>query len=238
MTSKKPSEQPLAQKPSNSVAKFLEQADQHPIAMASDRLAHVLFGMDATASREPTWDHASHIQHEMFNAVAAHQSLAVQLCFYRGFRELKASRFCQSAEELSRFMSQVRCQGGHTQILRLLNHAAKIHRQKELRAIIFVGDAIEEKVDDLCAKAGELGLKNLPLFIFQEGQDPAVTRTFKTMAKLSGGAFAPFNLNSSSQLKRLLAGVAAYATGGRSALDALARQQSELKVLLQQLPPA
>ncbi|MGB1191102.1 MAG: VWA domain-containing protein, partial [Pseudomonadales bacterium] len=76
------------------------------------------------------------------------------------------------------------------------------------------------------------------LFIFQEGQDPAVTRTFKTMAKLSGGAFAPFNLNSSSQLKRLLAGVAAYATGGRSALDALARQQSELKVLLQQLPPA
>ena len=237
MTSKKPSPGSLTQKPSNSVAKFLEQADRHPIAVASDELTHIMFGMDATASREPTWDHASHIQHEMFNAVATHRSLAVQMCFYRGFRELKTSQFCQSADELSRLMSQVRCQGGHTQILRLLNHAAKTHRQTGLRAVIFVGDAIEEKVDDLCAKAGELGLKNLPLFLFQEGQDPGVTRTFKAMAKLSGGAFAPFDLNSSGQLKRLLAGVAAYATGGRSALNALAQKQTELKALLQQLPP-
>ncbi|MBT3460812.1 MAG: hypothetical protein HOM69_03395 [Gammaproteobacteria bacterium] len=133
-------------------------------------------------------------------------------------------------------MGQVRCRGGHTQINRLLKHALKISRVDTLKAVLFVGDAIEESVDDLCDQAGLLGLKKIPLFIFHEGHDVGVERTFRAMTKLSGGAYAPFDLASPDQLKRLLAGAAAYATGGHAALGSLAYQQPGLKQLTSQLP--
>ena len=38
----------------------------------------LLFAMDATASREPTWDSASHVQQEMFLATGKVGSLAVR----------------------------------------------------------------------------------------------------------------------------------------------------------------
>ncbi|MDG1115343.1 MAG: hypothetical protein P8N63_16365 [Pseudomonadales bacterium] len=117
-----------------------------------------------------------------------------------------------------------------------MKHALKISRVDTLKAVLFVGDAIEESVDDLCDQAGLLGLKKIPLFIFHEGHDAAVERTFRAMTKLSGGAYAPFDLASPDQLKRLLAGAAAYATGGHAALGSLAYRQPGLKQLTSQLP--
>ena len=234
--SKKPSTENGPSQPSQAVATFIARA-KSPTNLPGNLIeSRIIFGLDATASREATWDQASQIQHEMFAAVQTDQRLAVQLCFYRGFRELKASGFCHSATELQGLMSQVRCAGGHTQIGRLLKHTLKVAQKDTLKAVLFVGDAIEESVDDLCGQAGLLGLKKIPLFIFHEGGDAAVERTFRVMAKLSGGAYAPFDLASPDQLKRLLAGVAAYATGGRAALGTLAHQQPELKQLTAQLP--
>jgi len=234
--SKNPTSQNEPAQPSQAVATFIAQAKSPAKLPGTPIESRIIFGMDATASREPTWDQASQIQHEMFAAVQSNQRLAVQLCFYSGFRELKASRFCHSATELQNLMSKVRCKGGHTQIGRLLKHALKVSRTDTLKAILFVGDAIEESVDDLCNQAGLLGLKQIPLFIFHEGRDVAVERTFRAMTKLSGGAYAPFDLASPNQLKRLLAGAAAYATGGSAALGSLAHQQPGLKQLTQQLP--
>jgi hypothetical protein len=234
--SNNPTNQNEPTRPSQAVASFIAEAKSPTKLPGKPIESRIIFGLDATASREPTWDQASQIQHEMFAAVQSDQRLAVQLCFYRGFRELKASRFCHSATELQGLMGQVRCRGGHTQINRLLKHALKISRVDTLKAVLFVGDAIEESVDDLCDQAGLLGLKKIPLFIFHEGHDVGVERTFRAMTKLSGGAYAPFDLASPDQLKRLLAGAAAYATGGHAALGSLAYQQPGLKQLTSQLP--
>ena len=41
----------------------------------------LIFALDATASREPTWDRACRIQGEMFEATAALGGLDIQLVF-------------------------------------------------------------------------------------------------------------------------------------------------------------
>ncbi|MFT7469423.1 MAG: hypothetical protein ACI8PP_002680, partial [Candidatus Pseudothioglobus sp.] len=71
----------------------------------------------------------------------------------------------------------------------------------------------------------QLGLTNVPLFIFQEGDNPKVTRIFKHMARVSGGACVPFDHHSASQLRDLLGAVAVYAAGGRKALEQYSQQK-------------
>ena len=131
-------------------------------------------------------------------------------------------------------MSQVRCEGGHTQIARTLKHAQAEHAKSAIKAVVFIGDANEENADTLCNMAGQCGLLKLPLFMFQEGHNPAVKQTFSDMARLSGGAFAFFDQHSADTLAALLGAVASYAAGGRKALQ---MQGSDVaKALLQQLP--
>ncbi len=193
----------------------------------------LLFAIDATASRQPTWDRACHQQQAMFREAARSNSLLVQLCYYRGFNQFFASDWLASAEQLGGLMGRVHCEGGYTQIARLLRHAQAEHGRNAMRAVVFIGDAIEENPDTLCNLAGQCGLRSLPLFLFQEGPDPAVERCFRQMSKLSGGAYARFDQSSASTLAGLLGAVASFASGGRSALE---RQGGEsAKLLLEQL---
>src|SRR5436189_297054 len=100
--------------PSN-VDAFVEEVGRLP-ARTSGTRGRLLFAMDATASREPTWDHACGIQGEMFVAAEALGGLDVRLAFYRGFDEFKVSRWTSDGRELARLMSAVRCLAGRTQI--------------------------------------------------------------------------------------------------------------------------
>ena len=84
--------------------------------------------------------------------------------------------------------------------------------------MVFVGDAMEEAVDDLCAKAGELGLLKVPVFMFQEGHDATAEQAFREIARLTGGAWCRFDPGAAAQLRELLRAAAAYAAGGREAL--------------------
>jgi len=178
----------------------------------------LIFALDATASRQPTWDRASHLQSEMFTAAKGLGGLSVQLVFYRGYQECKASPWLADTDELLRRMTSVTCRAGHTQIERILRHAAKESRKAKVDALVFVGDALEETVDDLGDAAGELGLLGLPCFMFHEGRNPAARQAFEEVAKLSGGACCSFDASSPQQLRDLLGAVAAYAAGGRKAL--------------------
>jgi len=197
------------------------------------RQPRLLFAIDATASRQPTWDSASHLQREMFLAVGAAGGLAVQLCYYRGFRDFHASGWLTDSAALARQMAQVRCEGGHTQIERLLHHALGEHRAAPVKALVFIGDALEESADTLCDLAGRCGIVGLPLFLFQEGRQQPVEQCFRAMARLSGGAWARFDGRSARTLAELLGAVARYAAGGRDALAALGGEGATL--LLQQL---
>ena len=69
------------------VEAFLRRVAAVPAPRPGGRSGRLLFGMDATASREPTWDRACRIQGEMFAETAALGGLAIQLAYYRGFGE-------------------------------------------------------------------------------------------------------------------------------------------------------
>jgi hypothetical protein len=215
------------------VDKFLQKVARTPTRR--DALSRLLFGMDATASREPTWDRACHLQGQMFETTASVGNLSVQLCYYRGFNEFKASAWCQSATSLLQEMSAVKCLGGYTQINKILDHAVGEHKRNRLRAVVFVGDALEEDADRLCHIAGQLGVLQVPLFMFHEGRDQRVQSVFQQMADLSGGAYAPFDLTSATELNDLLSAVAIFATGGKSALRALTSSAGPVGILTHQL---
>ncbi len=216
----------LDQRKSDPVAAFLNKVAATPAPAPMDQArGRLIFAMDATASREPTWDRACHLQSEMFEATREVGGLDVQLVFFRGYRECKAGKFVSDAAALHQFMSKVRCLGGQTQIGRVLDHALKETAKQRVGALVVVGDAFEEDIDRVCHRAGELALKGLPAFMFHEGGDPVARRAFQQIAQLSGGAYAPFNAAASDQLKRLLGAVASFAAGGRRALADYTQRQ-------------
>ena len=208
---------------------FLKQvAATPPPSKRTDSRGKLLFAMDATASREPSWDRACQIQAEMFNATGEIGGLDVKLCFYRGFREFYASAWCASADELLKRMTKVRCAGGVTQIARVLSYALKQTASEPVNAVVFVGDCMEESLDRLCDLAGQLGLVGVPVFVFQEGYDHLAERAFRDVARLSGGAYCRFDTGSSDQLKALLSAVAVYAAGGVAALEDFGKRHGSL----------
>ena len=215
---------------------FLRDLQRAPAVRAGGGRGRLIFALDATASREPTWDRACRIQGEMFEATAALGGLDVKLVYYRGFNECKASRWMTDAASLHRAMRAVSCLGGETQIERVLAHAVAENDKQRVNALVFVGDAMEENVDRLCQLAGELGLKGVPIFLFHEGSDPIAAKAFQQMAKLSRGAYLRFDLASADRLKDLLGAVAVYAAGGHRALAAYGeRKGGEVLRLTSQL---
>lgn len=219
----KPSDKSLAQGSQAEVDAFLAKVASLPPAKTTDDRGRLIFAMDATASREPTWDRACHLQGEMFEETAALGGLDVQLAYYRGFREFHASPWHGDANSLLAQMTSVRCAGGTTQIERLLDHATAEARDAKVDAMVFVGDCFEEDVDRVCNKAGELGLLGVPVFIFHEGMDPTAASAFRHITKLTRGAYCRFDATSAKQLRDLLRAVAVYAAGGRRALAELGR---------------
>ena len=219
---------------STEVSQFLQKVASTPAPINTQGKGRLVFAMDATASREPTWDHACQLQGEMFTTTDSLGGLMVQMCYYRGFREFYTSPWCQRSEDLLGEMSTARCLGGHTQIHKVLSHLMAENSRQKIQAAVFVGDALEEDADKLCHQAGKLGVLGIPLFVFQEGHDANVKSVFKQIAALSNGAYSHFDLNSASQLKNLLSAVAVFAAGGTQALKQL-EQQSEVLRLIQQL---
>jgi len=204
---------------------FLRDLRRAPSVRPEGGRGRLIFALDATASREPSWDRACRIQGEMFEATAALGGLDIKLVFYRGFDECKASRWMSGSAELHRAMRAVSCLGGETQIERVLDHALAESRKRCVHALVFVGDAMEENADRLCRLAGELGLVGTPVFVFHEGGDPRAASAFRQIAKLSKGAYLSFDLASADRLKELLAAVAVYAAGGYRALADYGRQK-------------
>ncbi len=208
---------------SGDVAAFLARA-KAVAAPGTGVRGRLIFGVDATMSRQPTWDMASQLQSEMFAEAGAIGGLDVQLIYFRGFGECRASAWYSEPAELGRVMSRIRVAGGRTQIGKVLSHARKAARERDpskaVRALVYIGDAMEEDVDRLCTMAGELGLLGLPAFVFHEGHDAVAERAFREIARLSNGAYCRFSPGSAAELRALLRGVAIYAAGGLAALKA------------------
>jgi hypothetical protein len=195
----------------------------------------LVFALDATMSRQPTWDMACALQADMFREAAAIGSLDIRLVYYRGLNECRASSWISDSAHLAKLMGGIACQGGNTQIGKVLSESRREAVASGVRAVVFVGDAMEESVDDLCAKAGELGLLKVPVFMFQEGHDGAAEQAFREIARLTGGAWCRFDPGAAAQLRELLRAAAAYAAGGRQALLRLAKTAGGAAKLLGQM---
>jgi hypothetical protein len=215
---------------------FLGQVKGLAPAAASGRRGRLIFALDATMSRQPTWDTACALQADMFREAAAIGGLDVQLVYYRGLVECRASGWVSQADKLAGLMSRIDCRGGHTQIGKVLAHARRETEKARVQALVFVGDAMEERLDDLCQAAGALKLLGIPAFMFQEGYDPVAEQAFREVARLSGGAWCRFDPGAASQLRELLRAAAAYAAGGMRALaDLSARRDAGAMKLIGQM---
>ncbi len=220
------------------IAAFIERVKSLGPAATAGKRGRLIFALDATMSRQPTWDTACTLQADMFREAAAIGGLNIQLVYFRGLGECRASGWVAGTERLAELMSGIDCRGGHTQIGKVLSHARQEHGKQRVQALVFVGDAMEEAIDDLCAAAGELGLLGVPVFMFQEGGDPVAESAYREIARLSRGAYCRFDTGAAHELRELLRAVAAYAAGGIKALaDLSARKSSGARLLLAQLKP-
>jgi len=229
-------ETPAQVSPRPEIDAFLEHVRALGPASVADKRGRLIFALDATMSRQPTWDSACALQAEMFREAARSGGLDIQLVYFRGLSECRASGWVANGERLAELMSRIDCRGGHTQIGKVLSHARQEHARQPVQALVFVGDAMEEKIDDLCVAAGELGLLGVPVFMFQEGYDAVAENAYREIARLSRGAYCRFDTGAAHELAELLRAVAAYAAGGRKALAELsARQSGGARALLAQL---
>ena len=207
------------------VQAFLTKVAATPVSKSSREKGRLIFAMDATASREPSWDRACHLQGEMFHETTTLGGLEIQLAYYRGFGEFRASSWASASDDLLRLMTAVHCMAGETQIKKVLRHALNETKKQSVDALIFIGDCVEEDVDALGALAGELGLLGVPAFVFQEGEDPIAEYAFKQIAKLSNGAYCRLDSTSAQTLRELLRAVAVFVAGGRLALADMAKKE-------------
>ena len=205
-------------------------------ALQARPAGRLLFALDATASRQATWDRACHLQARMFEASRDIAGLSIQLCYYRGLDEFRALPWSDNSPHLRQQMLSVSCLGGYTQIGKVLRHALTEHRKAPVKALVFVGDAVEEHSGKLYQLAGQLGIQRLPAFLFQEGHDAAAGQLFAEIARLSGGVHCRFDENSEGQLRELLTAVAVYASGGRAAVRQLKQQSPLIQQMIAHLP--
>ena len=221
--------------PNADVADFLAKVRTMPKQQSAGR-GRLIFAMDATMSRQPTWDMALQLQADMFDVVKSVGGLDVQLIYFRGAGECRASKWVSNPDALARLMTSVNCRGGYTQIRKVLTHVRTETEARKVNAVVYVGDCMEEDVDDLCGRAGELALCGVPMFMFQEDYDRNAEIAFREIARLTSGAFCRFDAGSAQQLRELLSAVAVYAAGGRKALEALSQKsRGGAQLLLQQL---
>src|SRR5215475_5109371 len=216
---------------SDDIAAFVAKARSMSPRAAGAR-GRLVFALDATMSRQPTWDMACTLQADMFREAASLGSLDIRLVYYRGLDECRATTWISDSGHLASLMAKIDCRGGNTQIGKVLSETRREAVSSGVRAMVFVGDAMEEDVDALCVKAGELGLLKVPTFMFQEGHDSAAERAFREIARLTGGAWCRFDPGAAAQLRELLRAAAAYAAGGREALK-LSRSSGAAALLSQ-----
>jgi hypothetical protein len=201
---------------SGDIAAFLQTAARTPaLSQVKGRL---IFAVDATMSRQPTWDRAAEIQTDMFEVAQSIGGLGVQLVYFRGRGEFDVSEWTTSARGLAQRMSGVTCRSGFTQLRRVLAHAGEEARRTKVGALVYIGDCVEENAQAIAKEVGLLALLGVPAFMFHEGYDSNAEAVFREVARLTHGVYAHFDMGSAKQLRELLQAAAVYAAGGAPAL--------------------
>jgi hypothetical protein len=201
------------------VADFIKGLKSVPVLKPVGRRGRLLFALDATMSREPTWDSARKIQAEMFHEAGKVGGLSIQLVCFRGLTDFQASPWLDDTKALADAMAEVECRGGQTQLRKVLHHVLSEAARERIDAVVYIGDAFEENAELISNLAGKISLHGIPIFVFHEGRNPTAASVFKELARITRGAYCSFDAGSAKQLAELLRAVAVYAAGGPKALS-------------------
>src|SRR5690349_6893641 len=104
-----------------------------PASSTQGARGRLIFALDATMSRQPTWDTACALQADMFREAAAVGGLDIQLVYFRGLNECRASGWVADSDKLASLMSRIDCRGGQTQIGKILHHAREEHALQKIQ---------------------------------------------------------------------------------------------------------
>ena len=158
VAAEKPAQPPAPAISDAEVAAFIAKMKTLAPSRSADR-GRLIFAMDATMSRAPTWDMALALQGDMFSAVKEVGGLDVQLVYFRGLGECRASKWvsdpdgARSPDDAGLLRMAASRRSARCSATRSMKS-----KQRKVNALVYVGDCMEEQVDRLCARAGELAL--------------------------------------------------------------------------------
>ena len=130
------------EKPARSAARWSASARS---ARRINRIIRIGFIVDATGSRQATWEQAQTVQARMFQSLAALGKAELRLVHFGG-GALTDHGWSNDTKMLARKMAGIRCRQGLTQVLDALD--LFLFGEKP-DALILVGDAFEEDSDAL-----------------------------------------------------------------------------------------
>lgn len=190
---------------------------------AQARTVRIGLIVDATGSRQASWEDAQRVQGRMLESLGRTGRVLLRLIYFGG-GELTACAWSSDHAALSAHMAAVRCRKGHTQILDGLRRF--LREGEEAESIILVGDAFEEDAGSAELLAALLRDSGAKIFAFLEGDDAHAARIFRKLAEATGGRFA--RLGAELPLGALCEGVVLLTAHGREGLRRLKHEKARL----------
>ncbi len=201
--------------PAQAITRQLTAEDDFPVR------PRLVFGFDATASREPAWATARQVTDALVKALPG--ELDVALAVHGGSRLHTFSAFTNDPNRLRDQAAGIRCEAGQTRLLSILSASL---RRPGVRLITYIGDVYEESLWRGRTLADALGLRGIKLIILHDTADRNARQdaeTFMDLARRTGGCVIPFDRDAPAKLRELLAAVAVLAVGG----DEMLREKSD-----------
>src|SRR5487761_2581966 len=192
----------------------------------------LVFGFDATASREPAWATARQVTDALVRALP--RALDVALAVHGGSRLHTFTDFTADPNALRDRAAGITCQAGMTRLLPILQRSLE---NPGVRVVIYIGDVFEESPRRGRTLADEMGRHGMRLIVLHDAGDWMARRDAEgvlDLARRTGGCVLPFDASAPDRLRDILGAAAAYAVGGA----ALLRQRGDAGalILLRHLP--
>jgi hypothetical protein len=202
-------------------------------AEATPTRPRLVFGFDATASREPAWAAARQVTDALVCALPG--ELDVALAVHGGSRLHTFTPFTANPAVLRDRAAAIGCIAGHTQMLPILSRALAA---PGVRVVTYIGDVFEESLGRGRRLADEMGRRGVKLFVLHDVADWNARRDaeiFLDLARRTGGCLLPFDAKAPDRLRELLGAVAVYAVGGVALLEQQQRMLPGAAALLKHL---
>jgi hypothetical protein len=207
-----------------------------PGALTTADMPHrprLVFGFDASASREPAWAMARTVTDALVRALPG--ELDVALAVHGGGLMHTFTAFTADANALRDRAAGIRCIAGQT---RLLSIMARSLREPGVRVVTYIGDVYEESLARGQKLADELGARGIKLIVLHDTSDWGARRdaeVFLDLARRTGGCVVPFDLGAPDRLRDILAAAAVFAVGGEVMLREKQHEMPGAMLLLEHL---